>query len=88
MLLEADVTISDDGFDDIISMLDIDDDYEDIINVQKLSEIELMDMLCEINDSLMKGKALFSPNSLSQREEHSLRLAIIVEISRRRELRQ
>jgi hypothetical protein len=81
------MTMSDD-FDDIVSMLDVNDDYEDIINVQKLSGIELMDMLCEINDSLMKGKALFSPNSLSQREEHSLRLAIIVEISRRRDLEQ
>ena len=82
------MTMSDDGFDEIVSMLDIDDDYEDIVNVQKLSDLELMDMLCEINDSLMNSKALFIPNSLSQREEHSLRLAIIVEISRRRELRQ
>lgn len=80
------MTMPDDGFDDIVSMLDIDDDYEDIINVRELSEIQLMDMLCEINDSLMKSKALFSPNSLSQREEHSLRLAIIIEISRRRDL--
>jgi hypothetical protein len=74
----------DDPFESIVSGLTLDVDItDDVLNVQTLSNQELIDMLIEITDEITKEKSLFRNHTEWQRDQHSLRAAIMVELSRR-----
>lgn len=72
-----------DPFDGIVNGLSMNTDCDEIVNVQTLSNIELIDILLEINDNITKQKSLFKNDTEWQRDQHSLRAAILIEIARR-----
>jgi hypothetical protein len=74
--------VDDDPFDSIVDGLDLNVDDE-VINVQTLSTKDLIDMRDDITEEITKAKSLYKNHTEWQREQHSLRAAIIVELSRR-----
>lgn len=78
------MSLDEDPFDEIVSGLTLDTDSDDeVINVQELSTLELIDMRDDITDAIMSNKSLFRNTTEWQRDQHSLRAAIIIELSRR-----
>ena len=78
------MSIDDDPFDDIVNGLTLDTvDEDELVNVQELSTMELVDMRDDITDAITNNKSLFRNSTDWQRDQHSLRAAIIIELSRR-----
>lgn len=77
------MTVDEDPFDDIVSGLTLSTDDQEVINVQELSDLELIDMRDDITDAIMSNKSLYRNTTEWQRDQHSLRAAIIIELSRR-----
>ena len=78
------MSVNDDPFDEIVSGLSMNlCEEEEFVNVQELSTIELVDMRDDITDAITDNKSLFRNTTEWQRDQHSLRAAIIIELSRR-----
>lgn len=75
--------IEDDPFESIVSGLSLSVDESDVVNVQQMSDHELISMREEITDCISKNRSLFRNNTEWEREQHSLRAAIIIELNRR-----
>jgi hypothetical protein len=78
------MSLDEDPFDDIISGITLEQlDDDDVINVTNLNTRELIDMRDDITDAIMNNKSLFRNTTEWQRDQHSLRAAIIIELSKR-----
>lgn len=77
------MSVDDDPFDDIVNGLSLNVCEDDEVNVQSLSTMELIDMRDDITEDITKNKSLFRNNTEWERDQHSLRAAIIIELSRR-----
>lgn len=71
-----------DPFDSIVQGLSL-EAPEDVVDVQKLSDIEVIDMLGDIDASLLNSGNLFRNRTDYVREQHSLRAALLIEMQRR-----
>lgn len=59
------------------------DEYDDIINVSKLADIELSDIYRKTVDELFVLHEALAPTTQKGRDLHSLRTALLVELSAR-----
>lgn len=75
--------VADDPFEEIVNGLSLTVDESDVVNVREMSDIELLSMRDEITDCISKNRSLFRNNTEWEREQHSLRAAIIIELNRR-----
>jgi hypothetical protein len=71
-----------DPFDSIVQGVDL-EEPEDVVDVQKLSDIEVVDMLGDLDASLLNSGNLLRNRTDYVREQHSLRAALLIEMQRR-----
>ena len=71
-----------DDFDNIIEGLSF-EEPTDVIDVTKLSNVELADKLIEVESTIRDNAWILHPNTQHSRDLHSLRNAIQIEMTKR-----
>lgn len=72
-----------DDFDEIVDRVEWDFDIEDVVDVTKLSTLQLVELKESIETSLFERMAALNPHDQESRDLHSLRNAVQVELSTR-----
>ena len=72
-----------DPFNDIIAGLDIKVVENDVVDVTKLGNEELIDLFDSLDDEVTKGRQAIHPNKQWARDAHSLRNAAVIELRKR-----
>lgn len=72
-----------DPFDDIIAGLNIEVNEDDVTDVTKLGDEELINLFNSLDDEVTEGHQAIHPNQQWARDKHSLRNAAEIELRKR-----
>ncbi len=73
-----------DDFDQIVAGLDLTEaEPSDVIDVSELDDLDLVDLNAKVRRNLLESRQMLSPTTREGRDLHSLRVAILTQMTKR-----